>query len=584
MFAKLALPAIALLLSVACAASRSPGTKGATAAAGSPFPDAEALTKLAAAPPPASSFYGQIKEVDTWTLQGPFPDSLAYVPHAYDAGWAKPFADAIVARPGAYLPSEAMYCTAREVGLFYLAHDAHPGLGLKEFIASRCGSPSAPPQIQTLSAKVDDKISDERLLQNWQQRLSDGVKTRLGSGNRYVGMWFGRKDGKAVLILTSAERLLFVEQTHPQPDAKGVVHLRGEVTGAFEKVRALVTRGAYGVSECTVDRAVRMPAFAIDCPTTASDKVAWIELAGFPTGRILGTPLMSLFVWPSGAAPVTFVRPRYAAGKAASTSEALASDLLTLLNETRAKAGLKPLKPAAEQSATATRVVPHYFAAIAGDLSPLVADTVALGLQAGWQVRGLVQTGRFASGLVSNAADVGDLLAAFLERPSGRDVLLAPNAALIAIGPLVAEDGKVLAALVSSYDLFDVQSHEQTALAVRLRLDQQRRANGKGPAGDLSRALPLVTNAASLLESGRVDEQQVMDDMMHTASASLTGRFYGWMAGASSLEAIQFPKELLTRGKIDVAVAVAFYRAAGQPWGHYVAFFLVMEPDVGEGV
>jgi hypothetical protein len=54
--------------------------------------------------------------------------------------------------------------------------------------------------------------------------------------------------------------------------------------------------------------------------------------------------------------------------------------------------------------------------------------------------------------------------------------------------------------------------------------------------------------------------------------------FHGWVFEASSLDELEFPRELVKQPLAGVAVAVTHYRPKNSPWTRLLVFILAAEP------
>src|SRR5262249_9711578 len=141
----------------------------------------------------------------------------------------------------------------------------------------------------------------------------------------------------------------------------------------------------------------------------ATDSAAWIEVAAFPAGRVLGHVVASVVVFPKGEPVAVYHDAGYVTRSVPAGADAR-DQLLRLVNEVRRGAGLPEVTLAPKQSEVAERVAPHSFAALIGTEPELVADQIVLGLRAGWDVDGEVMNGDFTAGVLVNTNDLGRLL------------------------------------------------------------------------------------------------------------------------------------------------------------------------------
>src|SRR5262249_32809559 len=148
-------------------------------------------------------------------------------------------------------------------------------------------------------------------------------------------------------------------------------------------------------------------------------------------------------VFPAGKLEQTYTRPAQTGADAPASDAALAPALLEQINAVRKEAGLSALRLSDTESRTAAQLAPYYFAALTGGLEVTIADKVALGLLAGWDVDGMVREGHFASQWTHQRSPAS-LVEAAIASPFGRETLLDPAISLIAIGPIAPKEGAIL--------------------------------------------------------------------------------------------------------------------------------------------
>jgi hypothetical protein len=235
---------------------------------------------------------------------------------------------------------------------------------------------------------------------------------------------------------------------------------------------------------------------------------------------------------------------------------------LTALNAFRQSVGLTALQEAKEQSQTALAAAPHYFAALLGHRPETTADTVVLGLRAGWQVPGLVRHGHFTH-VMTSATSASGLVAAALERPSAREALLDPAAAWVAAGILRPSGAQLVVGVVCTYAVQaegDATTQLDTLIA---KLDAKR----------AEKQLPPIVRLDLGKRGARVAEQIASDDMtpsegvedlLSWAAARHKGA-KGWGAEASTLHEVKLPDELISRPAATVGILVVTYRPRNEP-------------------
>ena len=564
-----------ILLLVVLFSGCAPQGTGGSGRVAARFPSREELRKIERAPSPPRVLHNTAVEVDSWDLTGPLPEAVELAPHHDDTPWNQLLAEAAEKRQGLVYLSESMHCAAREVGLFYLDRNALPSESLRHFILSRCGAASEGAGTAWISGEIPEGADEKQIYAKWEAQLRDLIGKQFVPGPQEAGVWFGRKGKRAVAMVTEGRREVQVERIPLVPDEAGNVVLRGELLIPAASVRALVNRGRFGYRACEVDSQVSLPRFTIRCQTSKEDAFAWIEMAAFPAGRIMGSSVLTVLASPAGAPGKRFAQSNY--GVAKSAPGPLGSVLLEMINQVRKQAEMAPLALAVDQTETATRVAPHYFAATLGSESELMADRVVLGLRAGWDVDGLVHNGWFTAAAIAGSTDPAVLLTRTLERPSGREALLEPSARQLALGPVIDEQDKVLAAVLTTYSLFEATSYVKEEKALFGRLTALRFDHHLPPPIPASNVAPILSRAAKRIEQGESTPRTALKTILDQTVETLHVPARGFTLETSSLDAIEFPKELLTLPAVTLGISITHYRSPDDAWGRYVIFFLVTD-------
>jgi hypothetical protein len=245
-----------------------------------------------------------------------------------------------------------------------------------------------------------------------------------------------------------------------------------------------------------------------------------------------------------------------------------------VLNRVRKEAGLGEVAFNAQESATAARVAPHYFAAMMGEAPESNADTIVLGLRAGWQVPGLVGYGHFTSSLTRKSSDPGALLVAALNRPSGRETLLDPDIKVIAIGPVLSRQEGILAGVFSTYSLLEPTATKKEVGEVLRALNDKRKARGLGPVNLVESLQGAAAGTARSVEVGDRTPNDALEDLLQKSANAFGGGVEGWFVAADKFERLPFPDKLFTAQSARVAIGIAHYKPRGSPWGAYGVFIV----------
>lgn len=578
----LSIPIALSLLVCACGgAGGAGGVAAPRASEPTQFPTQDALAKIAAAPVPARLFDDKAKDVPTWELSEPLPDAMEQVPHHDDSVWSKLLDEAVAGRGDAVTTSEAMHCIARQQAAFLLANDAIPAAPLVDFIAARCGLPTGQVGVAYQTLAGDDRIPEAGI----ESQFHDPVKAMIAkalTGRVDAGIAYVRKSGHAVIAVSISPRSARVERMPLVPASGGGVVIRGEVLDPVGSLRAMINRGRYGFGACVLDPTVELPRFAITCPASSADEAAWITMIAVPPGRILGSAVLETLVWPAGAPAKTYARLARDAAAAPASGAVKLVDMVQEINRVRKDAGLAPLRIAEQESRTVERLAPHYFAGMREGTSNPVADQVALGLRAGWEVDGLVRHGGMISTSVQGSGDYAEVVRTALSHPFGRETLLDPGAERVAIGTVGAEKDADLGALFATYALFDSYHHDNDGRIVGARLTALRAAHHALPPTLVTDLGVAAQRAAKSVQDGKRTPEEALDDLLRQASEQAGGkRVHAGITETSSLEEMRFPDGMLTVPLLVCGVGVGHYRRAGHPWGRFIVFYVMVDEIVG---
>lgn len=540
------------------------------------FPSANELANVVNIPLAAEELPSSTLEVETWTLVGPFEDGAGTKPHPTNTKIGALFVERTA---GKIQTSLAMECVAREVGTFYLETGKYPASALGDFIAGRCGAPILGIGVDTFgNDDLKGKTDEETLFKHWKSDLDKMIDTKT-KRERPAGVWFGKKDNKAYFFLASGPKASSVESVVASSSTPGVYTVRGKLDTQAAGIRALVNIGPYKMAECAKNVTLELPTFEVECATDPKDSMAWIEIAAFPPGRVLGTTAANVLVSPNGAISNVYSRAKYGMDQAVTDAASITAHLPPAINRVRAQAGMGPLEVEVEQSATVAQVAEHYFAAMSGQIDPTVADVVVLGVRAGWNVKAMIRYGAFTTAASAIGGNIDDLLGSALERPFGREALLDPNLRKLALGPVWSEREKYFGVLLTTYALFEKEEQQKLKWKVFETLGKQRKRAGTGtptvlfPLEDTARDIVAAVEAGQA--SPRFALQRLIDE---TARAAPYRTIEGWVFETESIEGIDFPKALLTIPQLKIVTAVAAHRFPDEPWGRYIVFVVYEAP------
>jgi hypothetical protein len=517
-----------------------------------------------------------------WTIDAAFVPASADEPWTPQGGWDQAFAAVYAAAARKAKLTRAMSCVASEIGRFTLLQRAPPPEPLQRFITAGCGVATPGVGFRSLTGAVPDTVSDDALLQQWQSQLRTDVLDNVPANAREIGFWFGRRAGQVVALATYHATPVQLKPFSVVPNPAGEVVLEGQLDGDAAYFGGYANQGRFGVSACLVDPAVPRPRFRVTCRVAPEDQTAWLEVVYASTASVLAVPIVQLLARRDITQPLVFSETPYASSRPVADASGVAPAILAELNRVRVAAGLRPVQLAAAQSATASRVARHYFAAAldgAGKPNALAdMNTVALGLLAGWQVAGTIREGTFFSVVVPHTRDAGRWLDTALATPIGREALLSPDIEEVALGSALFDKPHGIGAVVTGYRFHRSDDHRadvvrlmQRVVAARKRMQLSTPSRLGGVDAILARELDRVRTGVQL--------------PMHALQASLEGavnsygvNMRGFVIEAISLDALEIPPEIIGHPNLALEIGVTHYKPPGAAWAQLV--IVVVYKDV----
>lgn len=528
------------------------------------------LEKVLAAPKPVQVFKDTPVDVARWDFAGPFPERIGPAPHDTADAWGRLFVERAGLR--GVRPVEPLRCAARETARFISVHQTYPGALLKSFLLARCGSSGARVQLHSLSGEAPDEVADDALFTRWKDQvatLADGVPA-----GHQAGLAFARMQGRAAVVVASQAPTGALEPLPIFPAAGGVVVLRGTAPPKTASIEAYANQGRTKSVQCRDTKRFALPSFELECQVDPNDAHAWLDVTAFEEGRVLGSTFVQVLVWPKGEPTLAWERPVYGTPVGELTPEGVVAKL----NEVRQGGGLKPLEFSPAQSADNRELAPFFFdAMVRGDEQQL--DRLALGLIAGWRVESEISNGTF-SAQWAEAPDLSALVAQALESAGSRARLLDPDHRVGAAG--LYREGKVVGLLTSAYARVDAAKWPDSAEAVLLHLDEQRKKLGKPETEWLRLPSQLEKRLTDAVAKRKLDEEEALEAFMREAVEVTNRPVQGWRVHATRLSQVEWPESLLKREKSQVLALVAVQRKRDESWADYVILMVILLNDGGD--
>jgi hypothetical protein len=462
-------------------------------------------------------------------------------------------------------------CTARELARFRAENGATPDERIDRFIMAACGR-TANVHAFYSSATVPAKVKDEEIWKAWKGKLKIPEEAK----GKSAGAWMVRKGDKVTIAVTFADPGPITVAT---ADESGKVVVTGTLPASAKRVVTYINQGAFGVAECESDPSVALPDFRMTCPMAEGDAWSWVQVLTHPEGHRL-MHSVSLSIARRDDKPITLTRPAHLGDLPPDTGAAI----LDGVNRTRAQASLAPLVPALKQADVNTRVAPHFFGAERAH-EMRVADDLALGMLAGWDVDGgTIRDGTFFAGLISGTKDAASWLALALEMPMGRHSLLAPEARKIAVGPAALDGGPAVGAVVTTYAMFDEQNVDHGVERGRAfgHINEARAKRGLPAVASLG-PMPEVATLAQLVSEGKREGGEALDSALVFQSRRVRRSVRGWTAVSQDLDNFIVPPELLVPSQVppQVGIEVTHFKPEGSPWGAYLLYIIMPADGAG---
>ncbi|WP_394830774.1 hypothetical protein LVJ94_30125 [Pendulispora rubella] len=549
------------------------------------FPSRAELEAIAPKEVTAESFDLGNVQVETWNYgaaagpDGPYEDTSPWAPILGQIIQAAP--------PGQLRLSGALRCAAEETARFHLKHGSLPSMSWRRFTAARCGSPS--PNVMILSNTFDlpEGVTDAQVVARMPANFAYEMAKPLHSTSRHVTAGLAAvRDGKRLAVgIVFARDTVQVDASSYRADAQRRVTVRGTLVGEpAEQISGLINLGRYGVAPCEADREVAPPAFELSCQMAEGDKWAWIDLTARAKDRVLSNQVGSVMVLAAGEElPIQYGAPRGAgAPSVVRTPAEFRSALASRLNAVRGAARLSPLQLSAEQSTINERLVGVLLDteskdAAKGNWSDFgsTADRAAIGVMAGWEVRGLIRDGTVFVASAPETRDATAWLDFAIEHPMGRATLLAPESRVVAIGPAVPKSANALGAVVTTYALFEGDDHSAEAERVFSAISSARTQRGL-PAPVRLTNVPGLAEQTALVRAGKKAPSAAFHETLEYIAEHLPGeRIQGLSFETLDVNRLIFPKELFRAGPMQLVVEVTHHRAPGAAWGQYVVYMFL---------
>ena len=522
------------------------------------------------APPEPAPAPAPAPAADPWAPRGPYEETFAA---AYTASQRK----AALTRP--------MACAAAEIGRFFLEKQAPPPESLQSFLVAACGVFAPTVSYEWFKGQVPDRAPDEAVLPHWKNQIGAVMVGHLPANAKEVGFWFGRRHGRAVALVAHQSAPVELKPLSPVPDFNGDLAIEGRLEGGDASYFAgYVNQGRFGVKRCLVDPSVLRPSFRVSCRVAADDETAWIQIVYAPPRSVLAQPIVQVLARRDPRKPLVYTQVPYAPSRPVTDAVSFGPAVLVWLNATRALAGLPPVRLAETQSATASRVARHYFAAALGPMGDGASgalddlNTIALGLLAGWQVVGTIRDGTFFSTFVPRTRDAGRWVDAALSMPIGRIALMAPEIDEVAIGSALFDEPQAIGAIACGYRFHRDNDHTADVNHLLERITAARQRINLPPPVRLKGMDAVLRRELTRVQEGKGTPMTALQASLREASERNEAPTRGIVVEATSLDALEIPPQVLSQAHLQLEVGVTHYKPPGAAWAQLVIVVVYVSP------
>lgn len=460
-------------------------------------------------------------------------------------------------------------CIARELGRVFQATGAIGDVRFRKHLTLHCHATNASFAVFVRNFEMTRGLDDVAV---WENIVAAGILEQLTTwaAGDTLGLAVVRGERGATLVAISGPESVRLEDVSPEPNTHHMVRVEGLLRRPVEQLGVLINYGRFGVRHCGVRQ--HEAQFVAHCPMQATDRSAWFEVVSLEENAVLSA------VVAQGMAHRTPIKLKYQPTQpspAANNPLSFRANLLKELNLIRTKARMGPLRMNALQSAEADALLPHLLDAHwRGDRQ--VANEIALGLLAGWQVDREIGSAELF--LMNHPGrSPGAWLDASLDSPAGRSVLLDPLANIAAVG-IDWSDRRMLKVVVNSYQIFDGHDHRADQYEVLRLMNQARQLVGRDPAVRIN-DLHELDEAAELVAAQLATPKNAVDEAAQRVAYSLGRTVWGMYVEAYDLNHIQFPVRLIAQEELYTSVAVTHYKPKGAAWWQTVALILLITPE-----
>lgn len=261
------------------------------------FPKQKQIEEIEPGERPESFFEERRTHVESWEMKGELPETVGSQPMTPDTPWERILNERIQAVESGAVATEGMNCLARQIGEFYLEHDAFPSGSLRVFLRTRCGVVARNYTKSWWTWEQKPRGETEKLAERWGASQGKALKKLAGGKHRSLGIWYGEDEDGAVLVAPVGLRQVDFESTSLKVESGESIVVEGTSHEDFSRLDAVHTRGAFGAGDCEVDSSVEPPEFRVRCPIDPETPFTQVDVTVYPGDRALGYTVFSNAFW-----------------------------------------------------------------------------------------------------------------------------------------------------------------------------------------------------------------------------------------------------------------------------------------------
>jgi hypothetical protein len=541
------------------------------------FPSTAALQAIEARPAqPVTMKTADLPAVN-WTIAGADTAHTLFEPWAPTTEGERVMAELLAQRGKPPRLTRAMSCVARELARLFAETEAPPPDSLRAFILGACGTIARDVGVVPMSGPAPPGVADGALLAAWRASLGKALMENVPADASEVGLWFGHIKDKVIAVAAYDHLAADVQPFSLIPAGGGELVVEGQIRGPVEYVEGYINHGRFSADACFSDPTVPRPRFRVICHMADEDPTALVELVYAEPRRVLAHAFAQFLARRDPAAELAHRPEPYGAPHPVTGNDDFTRTVIDQLNEVRRTAQLPPLRLAPVQSITAGKLAGHYFAAVTAGKDVEVQETIALGMMAGWEVSGMIRDASFVSELVPHTHDAGRWLTEVLTTPTGRTALLDEHIEELALGPTLLSNPDGLAAVVAGYRFHHGNDHAHDVNRLFFRVAAARKRMSLNAPARLAQIEPALNAELARVHQGQQQPADALQAVLEAGVTQFGQGMRGYLVEATSLNALEIPKEILEQPTLHLTIGVTHFKPEGAAWAQLVILVVFVD-------